>query len=201
MSTKAFPFFCMTAISGLLCLNLAAQEINPVTVPDNASTAVNAVPHVDGSGSGSSRDVLTLAAGLNDNATLINAIKACGMESNLRSKTAVTIFAPNNTAFAKLPPGLVDQLMKPENTAILNKLISYHILEGNHTTASLREAIRVGKGRAVFTTLSGNQLIATIEENKIRLTDDGNNACFITMSDIKGSNGVVHVLDKVALPR
>jgi uncharacterized surface protein with fasciclin (FAS1) repeats len=201
MLLKAFPSICLTAFSGLLCLNLAAQEINPVTVPDNASTALNTVAVADASANAGSRDVLTLAAGMNDNATLITAIKACGMENNIRSKSSITIFAPSNAAFAKLPPGLIDQMMKPENASILNKLISYHIIEGTHSTASVREAIKAGKGRAVYTTLSGNKLIATIEENKIRLTDDGNNACFITMSDIKGSNGVIHVVDKVALPR
>ena len=200
MVTRAIPFICLSAISGLLSLGLAAQEINPVTLPDNASIAVN-IPAADRSAAGGSRDVFTLAAGLNDNATLINAIKACGMENNIRNKSSITIFAPSNAAFAKLPPGLVDQLMKPENASILNKIISYHIIEGNHTTASLREAIKVGKGRATYTTLSGNILTATIEENRIRLTDDGNNACFITMSDIKGSNGMIHVVDKVALPR
>jgi uncharacterized surface protein with fasciclin (FAS1) repeats len=199
MLTKAFPFICLSAISGMLCLSLTAQEINPVTLPDNTSTALN-IPVTEGA-TGSSRDVLTLAAGLNDNATLINAIKACGMENNIRSKSSITIFAPNNAAFAKLPPGLVEQLMKPENASILSKILSYHIIEGNHSTASVREAIKAGKGRAIYTTLSGNKIIATLEENRIRLTDDGNNACFITMSDIKGSNGIIHVLDKVALPR
>ena len=200
MLTKAFPFICLSAISGMLCLSLTAQEINPVTLPDNTSTALN-IPVTEGVATGSSRDVLTLAAGLNDNATLINAIKACGMENNIRSKSSITIFAPSNAAFAKLPPGLVEQLMKPENASILSKILSYHIIEGNHSTASVREAIKAGKGRATYTTLSGNKITATIEENRIRLTDDGNNACFITMSDIKGSNGIIHVLDKVALPR
>jgi uncharacterized surface protein with fasciclin (FAS1) repeats len=96
---------------------------------------------------------------------------------------------------------MVDQLLKPENASILSKIISYHIVEGNHNSASMREAIKAARGRAVFTTLSGNQLVATIEDNKIKLTDDGNNACFLTMTDIKGSNGTVHMLDKVALPR
>ncbi|MHA4847040.1 fasciclin domain-containing protein [Flavitalea antarctica] len=201
MLPKAFPSICLSAITGLLCINLAAQELNPVTLPDNASATISTVPAIDRSANAGSRDVFTLAAGMNDNATLVNAIKACGMENNIRSKPSITVFAPSNTAFAKLPPGLIEQMMKPENIYLLNKLISYHIIEGNHTTATLREDIKAGKGRAIYTTLSGNRLIATIEENKIRLTDDGNNACFITMSDIKGSNGMLHVLDKVALPR
>jgi uncharacterized surface protein with fasciclin (FAS1) repeats len=123
------------------------------------------------------------------------------MEANIRGKNAITIFAPDNTAFSKLPPGMVEQLLKPENASILYKILSYHIVEGTHNSASVKEAIKAGKGRAVFTTLSGNKLIATLEDNKIRLTDDGNNACFITMADIKGSNGMLHILDKVAIPR
>ncbi|RYF96647.1 MAG: fasciclin domain-containing protein [Chitinophagaceae bacterium] len=178
---------------------LVAQEAGQTVVPDNSSLALN-VPVVNTPASGA-RDVLTMASGMADNATLINAIKACGIESGLRSRGSITILAPNNAAFAKLPPGVVEQLMKPENASILSKIIFYHILEGNHSSASIKEAIKTGRGRAEFTTLAGNKIFASIEEGKIRLTDDGNNACFITTGDIKGSNGTVHVLDKVALPR
>jgi len=201
MSRKAFPLICLSAFSGFLSLSVLAQDVTPVTVPDNNSTASTSAVVIDGSSKSASRDLFSLATGLDDNATLITAIKACGMEQNLRNKSSITIFAPSNAAFSKLPPGLVEQLLKPENASILSKIVSYHIVEGNHSLASVREAIKNGKGRAIFTTLSGNKLIATLEENKVRLTDDGNNACFITMSDIKGSNGTIHVLDKVALPR
>jgi uncharacterized surface protein with fasciclin (FAS1) repeats len=198
MSRKTVLSLCITAFTGFFTLCVNAQDLNPVTVPDNGPVAptVPATNRTSGAG-----DVFTLAAGMSDNATMITAIKACGMESNIRSKSAITVFAPSNAAFAKLPPGLVEQLLKPENASILNKVVAYHIVEGNISTAALREAIKAGKGRAVYTTLSGNKLIASIEENRIRLTDDGNNACFITLSDIKGSNGTIHVLDKVALPR
>jgi uncharacterized surface protein with fasciclin (FAS1) repeats len=199
MLRKTIPYIMSVSLSAVFTLNVTAQEIAPPVPPDNSSVAV-AVPTVNVAGSGS-RDVLTLASAINDNTTLVNAIKACGMENNVRNKSSITIFAPGNAAFAKLPPGFLEQLMKPENASILNKIISYHIVEGVHSTASVREAIRLGKGRAVFTTLSGNKLIATIEENKIRLTDDGNMACYITTSDVKGSNGVIHMVDKVAIPR
>ncbi len=196
MFIRTLPIYFTIAIIGATSTKIEAQEANPITYPDNGPPVVYVPP-----ASGGTRDVLTLAAGMNQNAMMVDAIKACGMESDLRSKTAVTIFAPTNSAFSKLPPGLVEQLMKPENAPILNKIISYHILEGVHTSASLKEAIKAAKGRAVFTTLSGNRLIATIEDNRIRLTDDGNNACFITMADIKGSNGTIHIVDKVVLPR
>ncbi|MET0299710.1 MAG: fasciclin domain-containing protein [Flavitalea sp.] len=180
-----------------LPLATSAQEVPPV-VPDNGSVAVNNRTAVNNSGA---RDVFTLTTSMTDNAMLVSAIKACGLEAGLRNQTAITIFAPSNAAFAKLPPGLVDQLLKPENAQILTKIINYHIIAGNHTQASMREAIKAGRGRAEFTTLSGNKIVATIEENKIRLTDDGNNACYVTQSDIKASNGTIHVVDKVALPR
>jgi uncharacterized surface protein with fasciclin (FAS1) repeats len=199
MLRKTFPLLSMIALSAISALNVTAQEVAPPVPPDNASVAVVA-PVVNLANSGS-RDVLTLAAGISENTTLINAIKACGMENNVRNKSSITIFAPSNGAFSKLPPGFLEQLMKPENSSILHKIISYHIIEGVHSSASVREAIRQGRGRAIFTTLSGNNLVATLEENKIRLTDDGNNACFITMADVKGSNGVIHLVDKVALPR
>ena len=201
MKKGILPLILTTAFSGICVFYTSAQETNPVTPPDNGSIANITVPTVGALSSGNARDIFTIAAGLNDNATLVSAIKACGMESGLRTRGAITIFAPCNSAFSKLPPGFVDQLMKPENASILNKISSYHIIMGNHSSVSIKEAIKAGKGHAVFTTLSGNKLVATLEDNRIRLTDDGDNACFITMSDIKGNNGTIHVLDKVALPR
>lgn len=198
MLIRTLPLYFTIAFIGISSASALAQEANPVTFPDNAPPVVYTPPATTGSGS---RDVLTLTAGMNQNAMLVDAIKACGMEADIRNKSSITIFAPTNSAFQKLPPGLVEQLMKPEYASILNKIISYHIIEGSHTSASLKEAIKAAKGRAVFTTLSGNRLIATIEDNRIRLTDDGNNACFITLADLKASNGTIHIVDKVALPR
>ncbi|RYG02675.1 MAG: fasciclin domain-containing protein [Chitinophagaceae bacterium] len=197
MLKKAIHTLIGTFLVAGLPLATFAQDVPPV-VPDNGSVASNTRAAVSNSGA---RDVFTLTTSMSDNATLVSAIKACGLEAGLRNQSSITVFAPNNAAFAKLPPGLVDQLLKPENAQILSKIINYHIVAGNHTQASMREAIKAGRGRAEYTTLSGNKIIATIEENKIRLTDDGNNACYVTQSDIKATNGLIHVVDKVVLPR
>lgn len=198
MLRNALPFLLSTVLIAGITTEAISQEAVPVVAPDNGSTAMNA-PVVNG-GSGS-RDVFTMATSMSDNAMMCSAIKACGLESGIRSRSSITIFIPNNAAFAKLPPGLVEQLMKPENVAILSKIVSYHIIEGNITIAAMREAIKAGRGRAEYTTLSGNKIVATLEDNKVRLTDDGNKASFVTASDIKASNGTIHVVDKVALPR
>lgn len=152
-------------------------------------------------GGGTGNDILAVTSGLRENGTLSNAFKASGLEKDLKNKGPFTVFAPDNSAFAKLPPGLVEQLMKSENADKLSKILSYHVIQGKLDLTTIKAAIKKGNGRAEFTTLCGNKIYASIEENKVRLTDDGMNACFITSSDLQASNGIVHVVDKVALPR
>jgi uncharacterized surface protein with fasciclin (FAS1) repeats len=171
--------------------NLAARTDNPIPpIVEDVRTAA-----------GSGNDIVSVTSGLRENGTLTNAFKASGLDNNLKLKGPFTVFAPDNGAFAKLPPGLVEQLMKRENADKLSKILSYHVIQGTLDMNSLRTAIKKGNGKAEFTTLCGNKITASIEDNKIKLTDDGANACFITTGDVHASNGIIHVVDKVALPR
>lgn len=147
------------------------------------------------------KDVVDIAVGSADHTTLVAAVKAADLVNTLKSKGPFTVFAPTNAAFDKLPAGTVDGLLKPENKAQLAKILTYHVVSGNLDAAAVVAAIKAGNGKAVVTTVSGGALTASIDMGKVKLTDENGNSVHVTAADLKGSNGVVHVIDGVVLPK
>lgn len=147
------------------------------------------------------KDVVDIAIGSKDHTTLVAAVKAADLVATLKGKGPFTVFAPTNAAFEKLPEGTVASLLKPENKAQLTKILTYHVVSGNLNAAAVIAAIKKGKGKAVLTTISGGKLIGTLEGNKVKLTDESGNSVYVIATDLKGSNGVVHVIDGVVLPK
>ncbi len=148
-----------------------------------------------------SKDVVDIAIGSADHTTLVTAVKAADLVTTLKGKGPFTVFAPTNAAFAKLPAGTVETLLKPENKAKLAKILTYHVVSGNLDAASVIAAIKKGNGKAVLTTVSGGKLTGSLDNGKVKLTDESGNAAYVTTADLKGSNGVVHVIDAVLLPK
>jgi len=146
------------------------------------------------------KDVVDIAIGSKDHTTLVAAVKAADLVATLKGKGPFTVFAPTNAAFEKLPEGTVASLLKPENKAQLTKILTYHVVSGNLNAAAVIAAIKKGKGKAVLTTISGGKLIGTLDGNKVKLTDESGNSVYVIATDLKGSNGVVHVIDGVVLP-
>ncbi len=147
------------------------------------------------------KDVVDIAIGSADHTTLVTAVKAADLVTTLKGKGPFTVFAPTNAAFGKLPDGTVESLLKPENKAQLAKILTYHVVSGNLDAAAVTAAIKSGNGKAVVKTVSGGSLTASIDGGKVKLTDDSGNSAFVTAADLKGSNGVVHVIDGVVLPK
>ncbi len=147
------------------------------------------------------KDVVDIAIGSADHTTLVAAVKAADLVTTLKGKGPFTVFAPTNAAFAKLPAGTVESLLKPENKAQLAKILTYHVVSGNLDAAAVTAAIKAGNGKAVVKTVSGGSLTASIDGGKVKLTDESGNSAFVTVADLKGSNGVVHVIDSVVLPK
>lgn len=146
-------------------------------------------------------DVVDIAIGSADHTTLVTAVKAADLVTTLKGNGPFTVFAPTNAAFGKLPAGTVESLLKPENKAQLAKILTYHVVSGNLDAAAVTAAINAGNGKAVVKTVSGGSLTASIEGGKVKLTDESGNSAFVTAADLKGSNGVVHVIDAVVLPK
>ena len=150
---------------------------------------------------GQGKDVVDIAIGSPDHTTLVTAVKAADLVTTLKGKGPFTVFAPTNEAFNKLPEGTVANLLKPENKAKLAKILTYHVVKGNLDAAAVMAAIKAGNGKVVLTTVSGGKLTASLDMGKVKLTDESGNSAYVTVADLKGSNGVVHVIDGVLLPK
>ncbi len=147
-----------------------------------------------------SKDIVDNAVNSKDHTTLVAAVKAAGLVDTLKSKGPFTVFAPTNDAFAQLPAGTVDTLLKPENKPALTKVLTYHVVSGKHSAASLQKDIQSGNGRAMLKTVEGDALTATASGGTIMLTDEKGGKAHVTIADVNQSNGVIHVVDKVLLP-
>lgn len=147
------------------------------------------------------KNIVEVASSSKDFTTLVAAVKAAGLVNTLQSKGPFTVFAPTNDAFNKLPDGTVSSLLLPENKDKLVKILTYHVVSGNLDAAAVVAAIKKGNGKAVLTTVSGGTLTATMENDKVKLTSDSGNYAYVIQTDLKASNGVIHVIDSVLLPK
>ncbi len=132
--------------------------------------------------------------------TLVAAVKAGGLVDTLNSAGPFTVFAPTNDAFAKLPAGTVETLIKPENKATLDKILTYHVVAGKISSKDLAKMIKKGHGKATLKTVQGEDLVASMSGKNIILTDAKGGTATITTADVFQSNGVIHVIDSVLLP-
>ncbi len=147
-----------------------------------------------------SKNIVENAVNSKDHTTLVAAVKAAGLVETLQSAGPFTVFAPTNDAFAKLPAGTVESLVKPENKATLTKILTYHVVAGSLDSKALAKLIKEGNGTASLKTVSGGILKASMKGNKIILTDEKGGISTITIKNVYQSNGVIHVVDTVVLP-
>jgi uncharacterized surface protein with fasciclin (FAS1) repeats len=146
-------------------------------------------------------DVVDIAIGSKDHTTLVTAVKAADLVTTLKGKGPFTVFAPTNTAFGNLPTGTVETLLKPESKATLSGILTYHVFAGNLDATAVVAAIKKGKGKAELTTVNGAKLTASLDGEKVILTDAKGGKATVIVADLKGSNGVVHVIDAVLMPK
>jgi uncharacterized surface protein with fasciclin (FAS1) repeats len=148
-----------------------------------------------------SKNIVENAVNSKDHTTLVAAVKAAGLVDTLEGAGPFTVFAPTNEAFAKLPAGTVDTLVKPESKAMLTKILTYHVVAGHMTAADLMKKVEEGKGKAMLKTVEGGDL--TIESpmaGKLEIVDAKGDKAMITISDVLQSNGVIQVIDTVLIP-
>ena len=148
-----------------------------------------------------SKNIIQNAVNSKDHTTLVAAVKAAGLVDTLQGPGPFTVFAPTNAAFAKLPAGTVDNLVKPENKDTLTKILTYHVVPGRMTAAALMKAIKDGEGTAKFKTVAGGDIwIKQAGPGKLSVTDAKGDVAMVTIPDVLQSNGVIHVIDTVLLP-
>ena len=147
------------------------------------------------------KDIVDVAAGSAAHTTLVAAVKAADLVTTLKSEGPFTVFAPTNDAFAKLPAGTVENLLKPENKAMLAGILTYHVVAGKLDAKAVMAAIKEGGGKAILTTVAGGMLTAAVVNGKVVLTDEKGGMATVTATDLAATNGVIHVIDKVLMPK
>ena len=157
-------------------------------------------PMVGGQEMYPTKNIIQNAANSADHTTLVAAVKAAGLVETLEGAGPFTVFAPTNEAFAKLPAGTVDTLLKPENKPTLMKVLTYHVVVGRLSASDLKKQIKAGNGTAELTTVEGGKLWATEEGNRIMLKDEKGGTTWVTIPNVFQSNGVIHVVDAVLMP-
>jgi uncharacterized surface protein with fasciclin (FAS1) repeats len=147
------------------------------------------------------KNIVENAVNSKDHTTLVAAVKAAGLVETLQSEGPFTVFAPTNAAFNKLPEGTVESLVKPENKAQLTAILTYHVVAGKVDSKALAKMIKEGKGKAILTTVQGGKLTAKMKGDSVIIVDENGNASTVTIADVYQSNGVIHVVDAVVLPK
>ena len=177
------------------------SSMNTNSSMSNAATSTSDNPMVGGSPMLKTKDIIDNAVNSKDHTTLVAAVKAAGLVETLKGPGPFTVFAPTNAAFDKVPKAALDNLMKPESKKALTGILTYHVVAGKMDAASIAKAIEEGKGKATFKTVAGGTLTATKEGNDIVLTDEKGGKSKVTIADVMQSNGVIHVVDSVLMPK
>lgn len=157
-------------------------------------------PMVGGAEMYPEKDIVDNAVNSKDHTTLVAAVKAAGLVETLKSAGPFTVFAPTNAAFDKLPAGTVETVLKPENKDMLTKILTYHVVAGKMDARAIAKAIKSGNGKAELKTVSGGKLWASMQGNKLILTDEKGGTATVTIANVMQKNGVIHVIDTVLMP-
>jgi len=173
---------------------IAAPLMLGLAAPAHAQVIVGGAPMY------ANKDIIDNAVNSKDHTTLVAAVKAAGLVETLKGKGPFTVFAPVNQAFAALPAGTVDTLLKPENKAALTKVLTFHVVPGKMDAAALMAAIKAGGGKTMLKTVEGESLTATVIGGVVTVTDSKGGMAHVTTADVIQSNGVIHVIDRVLLP-
>ena len=187
MKTRNFLTTAFFALTLLATTSIFAQKEKTVTV--------------GGSPMYPSKNIIENAVNSKDHTTLVAAVKAAGLVETLQGKGPFTVFAPTNEAFAKLPKGTVETLLKPENKKMLQTILTYHVVAGKMNSSDIAAAIKKGGGKATLNTVSGGTLTAWMKGKDLYITDENGKSAKVTIADVNQSNGVIHVIDAVVTPK
>jgi len=182
-------FLAFAFVTALMTVAVSAQMMGS-----------NDNPMVGGAPMYKTKNIVENAVNSKDHTTLVAAVKAAGLVETLAGKGPFTVFAPVNSAFDALPAGTVNALLKPENKPMLTKVLTYHVVAGNFVSRAIAKAIKMGRGKAEFTTVSGGKLWASMDGDSLIVTDEKGGRSRVSIANVRQSNGVIHVVDSVLLP-
>lgn len=177
----------------------AALTVAALAIGAAAAHADN--PMVGGAAMYPDKNIVENAMNSKDHTTLVAAVKAAGLVETLQGKGPFTVFAPTNEAFAKLPPGTVEMLVKPENKDTLTKILTCHVVGAKAFSKDVMKMVDDDGGMHTIPTLGGCNLVASYKDGMIMLKDENGTMATVTIADVEQSNGVIHVIDAVLLPK
>lgn len=189
--------FVMLATIGALSISYAGSALAQM---DHAAMKSEKTVMVGGAAMYPSKNIVQNAVNSKDHTTLVAAVKAAGLVDTLSGPGPFTVFAPTDAAFAKLPAGTVDTLVKPENKATLTNILTYHVVAGRLTAADLKANAMAHGGKATLTSVQGEKLTVSKAGMGWKVTDAKGGSAMITIADVMQSNGVIHVVDTVLMP-
>jgi uncharacterized surface protein with fasciclin (FAS1) repeats len=188
-----------TALAGVAAAAIALVSF--AAVPSFAQPAGEKTVMVGGAAMYPNKNIIENAVNSKDHTTLVAAVKAAGLVETLSGPGPFTVFAPTNEAFAKLPKGTVENLLKPENKDKLVKILTYHVVKADAMADTIKKMIKDDGGKHTIKTVSGGTLVAMMKGDKIELQDENGGIATVTIANVKQSNGVIHVIDHVLLPK
>ncbi|MGC7403293.1 fasciclin domain-containing protein [Pandoraea pneumonica] len=192
---KTYQVSGLTGVVLAIAVVMGGQAVTASAAMDGDKTVM-----VGGAAMYPSKNIIENAVNSKDHTTLVAAVKAGGLVDTLSGPGPFTVFAPTNEAFAALPAGTVDTLLKPENKPTLDKVLTYHVVAGRLTAQDLMKAVSDGGGRATLKTVEGDSLTVMQKGNHLTVTDDKGGVANVTIGNVMQSNGVIHVVDKVLMP-
>jgi len=172
-----------------------------VTSAASAQPKMDGTKMVGGAAMYPSKNIIENAVNSKDHTTLVAAVKAADLVETLTASGPFTVFAPTNEAFDMLPKGTVENLLKPENKSMLSGILTYHVVAGKISSEDLRKMIKDGNGTTELTTVAGGKLWVMSKGGKLWVKDEKGTIAEITIEDVNQSNGMIHVINKVLLPK
>jgi uncharacterized surface protein with fasciclin (FAS1) repeats len=198
MSRTAKTLITLLAATALAACQEGAEDGNQ---SGNMATTQGSASGSGGSAAGATQTIAATLSGSADHSTLLQAVKAAGLEQTLGGAGPYTVFAPTNAAFQKLPAGAAEGLMRPDGKAALTGILTYHVVPGLVTAKDLAASIERGGGKAQLATMAGGTLTATKAEGGITVTDAKGGQARVGQAGMMQSNGIVHSVDAVLMPR
>ncbi|MEC5167376.1 putative surface protein with fasciclin (FAS1) repeats [Flavobacterium sp. PL11] len=193
---KLVKTFSALALLGVIVTSCGEKKTADTTeMTDSTTVAMDTVAVAE------TGNIVDVAASNADFSTLVAAVKAAGLVETLSGTGPFTVFAPNNAAFDKLPAGTVDNLLKPESKDKLTSVLTYHVVAGNFDAATVIDAINKNNGKYSVTTVQGGTIVLSLNDGKVILTDANGGTSTVILADVAASNGVIHAIDTVVMPK
>ena len=186
---------CAFLVVGVLASSCEKKEAVTTDVTDSSVAPMDTAVVV------ATPNIVEVASGNADFSTLVAAVKAAGLVETLSGDGPFTVFAPTNAAFDKLPAGTVDGLLKPESLDKLKSVLTYHVVAGKFDAAAVIDAINKNNGKYTVTTVQGGNIDLSLKGDKVMLTDANGGTAEVVMADVPASNGVIHAIDTVVMPK